>query len=201
MSGGVYCALSCTLRNYNCILKNLSQSQLHCLFAIHVDSGLFWCWCYDTFRLAATRWCILVLSSSEASFPINAGRWSCCACVALSLYDVGARLGSARLLGRPAAPALAAAVGRASLDGRVAAQQKNPKSPKWALGWRSKQGKKQAAPFLRWSHPLGGTYGPDRWNTPNNPCRLSSLCLLKPSFVDLFWWKASFLKVFTVHSY
>ena len=38
--------------------------------------------------------------------------------------------GSARLLGRPAAPALAAAVGRASLDGRVAAQQRNPKSPK-----------------------------------------------------------------------
>ena len=155
----------------------------------------------DVTTHSRTRWCILVLSSSEASFPINAGRWSCCACVALSLYDVGARLGSARLLGRPAAPALAAAVGRASLDGRVAAQQRNPKSPKWALGWRSKQGKKQAAPFLRWSHPLGGTYGPDRWNTPNSPCHLSSHCLLKPTFVDLFCCQVSLLEMFTVHSY
>ena len=58
----------------------------------------------------------LVLSSSEASFPINAGRFST-AHASPSLYDVGARNGSGR--GRPAA------VGRASLDGRVAAEQKN----------------------------------------------------------------------------
>ena len=64
----------------------------------------------------------LVLSSSEVSFPINAGRL-CCACAAPPACDVGARLGSG--WGRPAA-----AVGRASLDGRVAARQKSPKSPK-----------------------------------------------------------------------
>ena len=78
----------------------------------------------------------LVLSSSEASFPINA-RQSGAAHAPNSLYDVGARLGSAR----GEASAAAAAVGRASLDGRVAAKQKSPKNPKWALGWRSKQGK------------------------------------------------------------
>ena len=63
----------------------------------------------------------LVLSPSEVSFPINAGR-SCCACAAPPVYDVGAWL----VLGRGGRSSSRAA----SLDGRVAEKQKSLKSPK-----------------------------------------------------------------------
>ena len=96
----------------------------------------------------------LVLSSSEASFPINAGRFSHCACVSVSLR----RRSQERLGSGEASSSRAGEPGWSSCSGT----EKLPRSPKWALGWWSKQWKKQAAPFLRWSHPLSGTYGPDR---------------------------------------
>ena len=111
----------------------------------------------------ATRCCIIVLSSSKASFPIDGDVCSSCACVSNSLRRRSQRLG-----------------GQQQSGGRAWMVKLHNCEQKWViLSGRLEvydERNKQAAPFLQWSHPVGGTDGPDRWEivavsfSPLLPC-------------------------------